>query len=135
MKRSNKQHTNRRRNAQRGFSMAELMVALTVLLVGISGVLSLQMVGLRASSYSRHSTEATVLGEDKMEALRTVEIDTLLPGTEKVNAQGLLDATGPYDRSWNVNWVGTVGVVTVTVSWLERGTDVHSVVLRTQRNL
>jgi type IV pilus assembly protein PilV len=49
-----------------GFTVIELLVALTVLAVGITGILSLQMTSLRATSYSRHATEAAVLAEDRM---------------------------------------------------------------------
>lgn len=122
------------RDRQRGFSLIELMVGLTVLLIGITGILAMQMTALHASGYSRRATEASVLAGDRMEALRTIPaaniVSRLAPG-ERVNALGVLDAQGLYERTWVVtnNPDGTIGVV-VTVSWMERGTELHAINLR-----
>jgi prepilin-type N-terminal cleavage/methylation domain-containing protein len=124
-----------RRRGQAGFNIVELMIGLTVLLIGISGVLTLQIVSLRATSYSRHATEAAVLAEDKLEALRTIPIATLVDGVpgEQVDAQGYLDASAPFTRSWTIVWNGSLGLLTVTVSWNEGGDEPHSITYRTLR--
>ena len=41
--------------------MIELMVALTILLIGMLGMVGLLSVSTRAAGYSRHATEATAL--------------------------------------------------------------------------
>ena len=108
---------------------------MTVLLIGISGILAFQVATMHSSSYSRHVTEAAVLGEDKMEQLRTVPIATLVAGTEQINARGLIDPTGPFTRDWTISWVGNIATITVGVTWLEQGEEPHRVVYRTQRVL
>jgi type IV pilus assembly protein PilV len=119
-----------------GFSLIELMIALTVLLIGVSGILTMHLTSMRATSYSRHATEAAVLGEDKMEELRTLPIDTLAAGAEVVDAQGVPTAGAPYTVGWNIVWdAAGIGTLTVTVSWLERGSEPHAVVMRTLRTL
>lgn len=123
----------RRGDEQGGFTLIELMIALTVMLIGVSGILSIQLVSMRATSYSRHATEAAVLAEDGMELLRTVPIDTLVAGSETVNANGAQDPAGIYTRSWTISWIGTIGTLIVTVSWLEAGADQYQVTYRTQR--
>ena len=130
-------HSPRTDARERGFSLIELMVALTVLLIGISGVLTMHLTSMRATSYSRHATEAAVLGEDKMEELRTIPIDTLAAtGSETVDAQGVAAADAPYTVAWTLDWdLSGIGTLIVTVSWLERGSEPHAVVMRTLRNL
>jgi prepilin-type N-terminal cleavage/methylation domain-containing protein len=123
-----------RRRGQAGFNLVELMIGLTILLIGISGVLTLQIVSLRATSYTRHATEAAVLAEDKLEALRTIPITTLVDGSEQVDAQGYLDASAPFTRSWTIAWNGTLGTLTVTVAWDEGGDEPHAITYRTLRS-
>ena len=118
---------------QRGFTLIELLIALTVLLIGVSGILSMNLASMHATSYSRHATEAAVLGEDRMEQLRTLPVESIVASSVTVDAQGQATADGPYTVSWQINWVGGIGTQIVTVSWLERGSEPHAVVMRTQR--
>jgi prepilin-type N-terminal cleavage/methylation domain-containing protein len=127
-----KPNCRRRRRNQRGFTLIELMIALTVLLIGVSGILSLQLVSFQSTAYSRHATEAAVLGEDKMEQLRTVPVSTLAPGSEQVNALGIPDTNGLYNRSWTISWNGNVGTLIVTVTWNEEGLQPYTTTYRTQ---
>ena len=124
-------------SGERGFTLIELLIALTVLLIGISGILAMQLTSMRSTAYSRHATEATVLAEDQMESLRTIPIASVANGTENVDAQGNVSATGFYTRTWSVSWnaTGTVATLMVTTGWLERGFEPHAIVLRTQRAL
>ncbi len=128
----------RQRRGEGGFSLLELLIALTILLIGITGILTMQIVSLRATAYSRHATEAAVLAEDKLEQLRTVPINNALlaNGDENINAQGLTTGNAQLDffrRQWSTVWVAGVGTVTVTVRWLERGSEPHAITMRTQR--
>ena len=110
-----------------------------LLLVGVAGVLSLQMVSVRATSYSRHATEATMVAEDKMEELMgtsSVAVVGMSPGSDQVNDLAVADVNGEYTRSWTAV-AGTLDssmlAVTVTVTWFERGTEAHSITVSTQR--
>jgi len=122
-----------------GFTVLELMIALTVLIIGIAGILAMQMTGMRSSAYARHATEASVLAEDKMEVLRTVSLATYADGSEDVNSQGVVDGDGmKYTREWTIVDNGDgLATLTVTVGWLEGGdlSDSHAVVLTTRRIL
>jgi prepilin-type N-terminal cleavage/methylation domain-containing protein len=128
----------RARHRERGFTLVEVMIALTVLLIGVAGILAMHMTSMHATAYSRHATEASVLGEDKMEELRTIPVETVMAGGPvTVDAQGIADPDGMYTITWNMVWdpLGTgVGVQTVTVAWKERGYEDHAIVFRTQRS-
>lgn len=122
---------------QRGFSILELMIALTILLIGITGILTMQIISMRATAYSRHATEAAVLCEDKLEQLRTIPINTVpASSSEKVSAQGVTTGNPEFDfftRSWNISWNGTLGTLTCLVSWMERGSEPHGISMTTFR--
>ena len=120
------------RRDQGGFTIIELMIALTILLIGITGILSMQLTALKATSYSRHATEASVLAEDLMEELRTLPISTVVGGSETVDAQGNYDPQGVFTRAWTIS-SGSLATISVTVSWNEHGNEPHAIVLRTQR--
>ena len=132
------------RNTQTGFTVIEVMIALTVLLIGIVGILTMAVSITRESSFSRHTVEASTLGEDKMEelmALPTAVIDPEGDGeaaagthVEQINIFGEVSGTGTCDnpnpcdppaiftRDWGLVWETTsFGTVTVTVTWQERG--------------
>jgi Tfp pilus assembly protein PilV len=117
-----------------GFTILEIMIALTILLIGIAGLLTMQMSALRANSFSRHATEATVLAQDKMEALRTEGVATLAAGSDQVDARGVPSTKGLFFRSWTPT-VGIDGTsLVVRVTWAEKGTETSTITVRTVRN-
>ena len=67
-------HPVRRRRRQVGFTMIEVMVAVLLTAIATSGIIGLYMVETRASGFSRHTTEATILAQDQMEILRTSKV-------------------------------------------------------------
>lgn len=122
---------------QGGFTIIELLIALTVLIIGLTGIVQLQMSGVRASSYSRHATEASVLAEDRMEVLRTAPLAAGTT-TDTTDAQGIVDPDdeGYYTRESTVTDLGSgMWDIEVKITWRERGsaTDEHTVTLRTRR--
>ena len=132
-----------RARGQGGFTLIELMVALTILIIGLLGLMGIVMVSLRASSFSRRGTEASVLAEDKIEELRTAATPT--GGTETdIDARGNTGAGGIFTRTTTVNTVnypdiGDMLQIVVDVSWREEeqgrqvGAFDRHVVLTTER--
>lgn len=124
--------------AQGGFTLIEILVALIVLIIGVAGVLSMQMSAMKGTSYSRHATEAIVLAEDKLEDLLTMNPQNaaFLGGNDRVNAQGVPVAipTFGYDRTWTIGG-GSTPIITLQIVWQERNRDPHTLTFRTQRSL
>ena len=122
------------RRGEGGFSLIEVMIALLILLIGVAGVLTLQTTAMRATSVSRHATEASVVAEDKLEDLRTEPVAALLNGSDYVDARGIDNANGPYTRTWTVTSTGSGTVrLVLRVTWLERGADEYTISLVTER--
>ena len=123
-----------RTGEQGGFTIIEVMIALLVLLVGMAGVLSLQLTAMQATSFSRHATEASVLAEDKIEQLRTVPVGDLVSDSDQVDARGIPDLTALYSREWTIT-VGTEQTtVTVAVSWDEQGGEPYTITMSSLRS-
>lgn len=118
-----------------GFTLIEVLIALLVLLVGMAGILSLQLTSMKATSFSRHATEASSLAEDKVEDLRTVPLDSVrfANGTDQVDARGVADADGPYIRAWTISPGADTTIVNVSVSWTERGDEPYTISMADMR--
>ena len=69
----------RRRSGQGGFTLMEVLISLVLGAIAMIGVIALYRASTNASSYSRRSTEAAVLAQDKLERLRT---EAPLSGTD-----------------------------------------------------
>jgi prepilin-type N-terminal cleavage/methylation domain-containing protein len=121
---------------QRGFTLVEVLVALGIMAVGLVGVLALEKGSVSASGYSRRATEAAVLGEDKLEKLRTVLITTVVTDHDQVDANGVVNNTsGTFVRTWTVTPVdASTTKIEVDVTWNENDGD-HTLVFTTLRNL
>ena len=119
------------RRSEQGFTMIEVMVALLLTAIGVMGILGVYLGQSRASSYSRHTSEAVVLAQDKLEMLRT-QAATTSGGTEtSINERGL--ATGIFTRRWTISPAAGYADVVVTITWSEDGVA-RQLVLRGRRN-
>lgn len=111
--------------------MVEVMVAVLLSAIAVMGVMGLYSAETRGGTVARHSTEASVLAQDKMEQLRATSVPT-------AGSESNLDATGAtvsgamYSRSWTVTSTAPY-TYTVTVSWSEDGVA-KTVTLRSTRN-
>jgi type IV pilus assembly protein PilV len=109
------------RRPERGFTLIEVMIALMILLLGIAGLLSMQLQALRATSFSRHASEASALCEDKMEELRTIPSATLTNGSDQVDSRAVDDSQGLYTRTWTIDTSTGNTILTVQTAWNEQG--------------
>ena len=123
-----------RRASQRGFTMLEVLIAIMLSSIAMLGVVALFRVQTAASSFSRRTTEASILASDQVEHLRTVTVTgTTMTGTEpSLDEKGRVVTGGPFARSWTLIPVDSYYDVTVTVSWFDNGN--RSLVMRGRRN-
>jgi prepilin-type N-terminal cleavage/methylation domain-containing protein len=130
----------RARSEQGGFTLIEILIALTVLLVGVSGILAMQLTLTRSGGFSRHLSEATQLAETQMEILMllpvTIFTDGMTATENDINPQGGTDAPAIYNRTWlaDLDTGENIVTLTVTVQWFERGKDSSQVILTNIRS-
>ena len=103
---------------QKGFTLAELMVAVVILAIGLLGVAGLQGHMIRKNVTAMRNTEATALIEDKIEEIRSTPYDSIAAGV--VNEPNLGTA-GIFSRTTTVEddtpIPAQTKTVTVDVSW------------------
>jgi len=78
-----------------GFSLLEVLFALTFLAVGILAVASMIPAGTRGVSQARVLTSGLMAAQIKMEDLKGKPFDTLAPGS-------FSDTTSVFTRTWTV---------------------------------
>ncbi len=119
--------------------MIEVMVSMLLTAIATAGIIALYVVETRASGFSRHTTEATVLAQDQLERLRTSSVtDMGMVSEGPLNEHGL--AGGLFTRESTVasgapgpNGGPDFDEILVEVKWTEDGVP-KVVTLRSRRN-
>jgi len=112
-RRMRKQRTSPRHGSGAGFSLIEVMFALTFLAVGILAVASMIPAGTRGVSESRTITSSLMAAQLKIEELKGTTYSSLAPGTGA-------DTVSTFQRSWTVtDSIPTAGCkrIVVTSNW------------------
>jgi len=114
------------RKGQEGFTLLEAMVSLTILAVGILGVIGMFVTSIGGNAQGRHMTEATSLAQSKLDELANmVPYVNLADDSETgLNPDGSISASGLYNRSWTVTQpVGALDMMQITgrVEWTTKG--------------
>ena len=88
------------RRGERGFSLLESFIAMVVLLIGMLGVASLQIVGVRANQFSTKMAHASALASDMSESVQRWSYSDAKLATTLTK-----DTTNHADiqAAWNIN--------------------------------
>jgi prepilin-type N-terminal cleavage/methylation domain-containing protein len=121
--------SHRERSTEQGFTMIEVMIAILLSAIAVIGGIGLFTAAARGANVSRHSTEASVLAEDKVEVLRTVTAPASGSESGPIDALGQTGTGGLFTRVWTVGAfpacpsAATASTVPygVVVSWSEDG--------------
>ena len=118
------------RSPQRGFTLLEVLVAITILAIGILALARMQVQAVQSNSSGRQLTEATILAQDKVEDIRLVNklylSDTSLPepaGIQDTQSNWSFDTDGNGildDFDW-ASREGIEGPIDVTGAALATG--------------
>jgi Tfp pilus assembly protein PilV len=111
--------------------MIEVMVAVLLTAIATTGIVGLYVVNTRASGFSRHTTEASVLAQDQMERLRTngaTGTGSMLGVDESGKAGGI------FDVAYSIVVGAMYADITVTITWTEDGV-IRTVTVLGRRNL
>lgn len=120
-----------------GFTLLEVLIAISILTIGLLGVASMQASAIRGNYFSDNTTTALCLAEDKMEDLMGRDFDdadlvdttaanngnldsiTTVDFQETVNEAGQVVAGGEYRRIWNIadSADPQMKTVTVVITW------------------
>jgi prepilin-type N-terminal cleavage/methylation domain-containing protein len=143
-----------RRRRDRGFTIIELLVAMALALVGLLGLVTLQLLAVRANNGSRNFLEATGLAQEKLETLQLTPyanlslltpcpspLSSLVPQETQLTPQGATAAiAGSYSRGTCVTAGAGTMTIKIVVSWSDAQTNyagqaiTHSITVETLRS-
>ena len=95
-----------------GFTLLEVMIAMTIFLIGILAVGSMQITSIESNSSARRQTEAAVRASAWAESLMSLPYESIVSGGPV--------AQGAYTLNWNVTDdapLTNTKTITVTVIW------------------
>jgi type IV pilus assembly protein PilV len=120
-----------------GFTLIEIMVSMGLLVIGLLGILALQMTTVKGNRVSRELERAKVFAAQMMEDLRGEDLKTFTPTSATLSPITTSDGV-TYNRSYSIEAAGGSGTlrrVTATVSFAENDDpdDVHTATLQMLR--
>jgi len=100
-----------------GFSLIEVLIALTFLAIGLLAIASLQVTSVRGNFFSNNLMQATYVAQDRLEYLKNLPFDDPL-----LSLGDHPDDTKPisginFNRAYRVGLNGNLKTVKYTVSW------------------
>ena len=118
----------------KGFSLIELLIAMSVLAISMLAAASMQYSVVRNNTQGNVSTQAGMLAKSQLEMLKNQDISSavLAPGdySDATPIDGNGNPGGIYKRSWRLDLLGTSARrIRVTVQWAKFG-DPRSLVVR-----
>ena len=113
-----------------GFTLVEIMIALSLLGVGLLSLAAMQLTAMQYNARGRHMTKAAAVAEERMEILMRTRWDAAAlaptawtaPITVNETVQGATNATEQaYSVSWQIANVdpGRTRSIDVRVQWAE----------------
>lgn len=114
----------------KGFSLIELMVAVTILAVGLLAVAGLQGTAIQGNSHGNTISQATTIAQDRIEEIRNLDYAAIVFNPNP-NVETNVDDT-IYTRETLVEVdtpLSDLKRITVTVRWATNRS--HAIVLRT----
>lgn len=122
----------RRRGEERGFSLLEVLIALSILAVGLLAMAAMQIHALKYGRSGRHTSDAALVARNEMERLQRLDFDdpqvqptggwTLPTQVDRnVEAPGGTEIEQSYQRRSRIVDVvaGDVRSIDVQVTWAE----------------
>ena len=109
-----------RSDGESGFTLLEVIIAISILTFGLLAVASMQLTAIRGNYNASNITEATTVAQDRLELFLSQPYNKLDEGTLPQVIQGgdTIDGTVTRLDAANAN---NGQIVTVTVAWQDKG--------------
>ena len=120
---------------ENGFSLIEMLIAMSVLAFGMLAAASMQYSTVRNNTTGNTSTQANSLAKAQLEMLKNQDIGSTALAVGDYVDPSPIDASGNpggiYNRSWRIDPLGTSARrIRVTVVWTKFGST-RRVIVRT----
>ncbi len=114
---------------QKGFSLIEILIAMTILAIGLLALAGMQITAIQGNTFSSTTTDATTVAQDRLERLMALTYDDadLNDGNHPPGSQAQVSGTQQiqgvnYSISWDVadnSPIPNAKTIDMTVTWTE----------------
>ena len=117
----------------RGFSLIEILIGIVLLAIALLAIAGMQMASIKGNSFSANMTQATFLGQDGLETLRSLPVPGgVWPAELSVGQHNFgqtADDASPvvpgtiFNRVYGVTQhptIATIRIVQISVNWTDR---------------
>jgi type IV pilus assembly protein PilV len=102
---------------KKGFTLIEVLIGLVILAIGLLAVAGMQITSVRGNFFSHYLTQASYVGQDRLEFLDNLPIDDPQLQAGDYN-DGTVTISGiVFNRTYTVNVNGDLRTITYRVSW------------------
>ena len=108
---------NRTARGQAGFTLAETLIAATVLGLAMLAMTSLQITSIRGNIFSTDLMQGTYVAQDGLESLRNLPIDSANLQAGSFNPGPVTISGVAFSRSYSVTINGNLKTIRYVVSW------------------
>ena len=125
-----------------GFTLVEIMIAMSLLAIGLLSLAAMQLTATQYGSRGRHLTKAAAVAEARMETLMRSRWTNLAPTawtTPIVTNEVIQGASNVTEQAYSTSWqitnvdVGRTRSIDVRVTWNERGMPTRQYVISSLR--
>ena len=102
---------------KKGFTLIEVLIGLIILAIGLLAIAGMQITSVKGNFFSHYLTQASYVGQDRLEFLDNLPIDS--PQLQAGNYNdGTVTISGiVFNRTYTVNVNGDLRTITYSVSW------------------
>ena len=116
--------------ADRGFTLVEVMIGMAIFLIGFLAIGAIQTTAINGNADAREATEGATNATSQLETLISLPYDSIVDGGPVTD--------GAYTISWSVlddTPLPNTKTITVTVDWLQNGSQSFDVTFIKTQNL
>jgi type IV pilus assembly protein PilV len=115
-------------HTDRGFTLLETLIAMTILAIGLLGLLGLQIAAMQGNASGFLISTAAALGEQRIEELKLLSSSNALLSAGD-HADGTVTVHGmTYTKSYTIqdnSPISGVSALTMTISWTDPATGTN----------
>lgn len=117
---------------KKGFTLIEVLIGLVLLAIGLLAIAGMQITSVRGNFFSKNLSEASVLGQDRLEELRNRPF-----GSAELTIGNHNDGTIPgtiFLRDYNVSILPGTTMLSIVVNVRWRDSTDHNISFSTVRS-